>query len=54
MRTLCTIGVVILTLTACGGPASAPEEQLRAWVAAGVEAAKNKDRSELVSMVSES
>ena len=54
MRTLCTIGVVVLTLAACGGPASAPEEQLRAWVAAGVEAAKDKDRSELVSMVSES
>jgi len=54
MRTLCTIGVVVLTLAACGGPASAPEEQLRAWVAAGAEAAKNKDRSELVSMVSES
>ena len=54
MRTLCTIGVVILTLTACGGPASAPEEQLRAWVAAGAEAAKDKNRRELVSMISES
>ena len=54
MRTLCTIGVVVLILVACGGPASAPEEQLRAWVAAGVEAAKDKDRRELVSMVSES
>ena len=54
MRTLCTIGVVVLTLAACGGPASAPEEQLRAWVAAGAEAAKEKNRRELVSMVSES
>ena len=54
MRTLCTIGVVILTLTACGGPASVPEEQLRAWVAAGAEAAKDKNRRELVSMISES
>ena len=54
MRTLCIIGIVILTLAACGGPASAPEEQLRAWVTAGAEAAKDKNRRELVSMVSES
>jgi hypothetical protein len=54
MRTLCTLGVVVLTLTACGGPSSAPEEQLRAWVAAGVDAAKDKNRRELVSMISES
>lgn len=54
MRTLCTIAIVILTLAACGGPASAPEEQLRAWVAAGAAAAENKNRRELVSMVSES
>ena len=54
MRTLCTIGVVVLTLSACGGPAAAPEEQLRAWVTAGAVAAKDKNRRELVSMVSES
>ena len=54
MRTLCTLGVVVLTLTACGGPSSAPEEQLRAWVAAGVDAAQDKNRRELVSMISES
>jgi len=54
MRTLCTLGVVILALAAWGGPSSAPEEQLRAWVAAGVDAAKDKNRRELVSMISES
>jgi hypothetical protein len=54
MRTLCTLGVVVLALAACGGPSSAPEEQLRAWVAAGVDAAKDKNRRELVSMISES
>lgn len=53
-RTLCTISVVILTLAACDGPTSAPEEQLRAWVAAGVEAATNKNRREVINMVSES
>jgi len=53
MRTLCTLGVVVLALAACGGPSSAPEEQLRAWVAAGVDAAKDKNRRELVSMISE-
>lgn len=54
MRTLCTLGVVVLALAACGGPSSVPEEQLRAWVAAGVDAAKDKNRRELVSMISES
>ena len=54
MRTLCTLGVVVLALPACGGPSSVPEEQLHAWVAAGVDAAKDKNRRELVSMISES
>ena len=52
-RILCTFGMMAL-LGACGGPASAPEEELRAWVAAGVEAAENKQRRELVGMVSKS
>ena len=51
-RTLCTVSVVIMTLAACGGPASEPEEELRAWVAAGVEAAKNKERRALMGMIS--
>ena len=54
IRTLCTIGVVILTLAACGGPSSAPEEQLRAWVSAGVEAATDKNRRALANMISAS
>lgn len=44
----------MLMLAACGDQASAPEEELRAWVAAGVEAAKDKNRREFISMVSES
>lgn len=51
-RTLCTVSVVIMALAACGGPASEPEEELRAWIAAGVEAAKKKDRRELMGMIS--
>ena len=54
IRTQCTIGVVILALAACSGPSSAPEEQLRAWVSAGVEAATDKNRRKLVNMISAS
>jgi len=53
-RTLCTLVVVVLTLAACGGPVSEPEEELRAWVAAGMELTENKERRELVSMISRS
>jgi len=54
MQTLCIIGVAALALGACGGSDSAPEEELRAWVAAGVEAATEKDRRELIGMISDS
>ena len=54
IRTLCTIGVVFLALAACSEPSSAPEEQLRAWVSAGVEAAIDKNRRQLVNMISAS
>jgi len=53
-RTLCTVTVAALVLGACGGPASEPEEELRAWVADGMEAARNKERRELVRMISPS
>ena len=50
-RTCCTVGVLLL-LAACGGPETAPEEELRAWVAEGIEAAGNKERRRLVGMIS--
>ena len=53
-RTLCTLIFAVLALAACGQPASAPEEELRAWVAEGMEAAKNKERRQLVGMISAS
>jgi len=53
-RMLCTVSVVLMTLAACGEPPSEPEAELRAWVAAGVEAAENKERRSLVGMISES
>jgi len=53
-RTLCTVSVVLMALAACSEPPSEPEEELRAWVAAGVEAAENKERRNLVGMISES
>jgi hypothetical protein len=37
---------------ACSGPATGPEEQLRAWVKHGQEAAQQKDRRALVEMIS--
>lgn len=39
-------------LVACGESPSEPEEELRAWVAAGVTAAENKERRGLVGMIS--
>ena len=53
-RMLCTLTLGTLVLTGCGEPASAPEEELRAWVAAGMEAAKEKERRRLVGMISPS
>jgi len=53
-RMLCTVSVALMALVACGEPPSEPEEELRAWVAAGVEAAENKERRALVGMISES
>lgn len=49
---LCTVAAALTVLVACGEPASEPEAELRAWVAAGVEAAENKKRRELMSMIS--
>lgn len=53
-RTLCTLTLGALVLTGCSEPASAPEEELRAWVADGMEAAKEKERRRLVGMISPS
>lgn len=50
-RTWCTVGVLFL-LAACGGRETAPEEELRAWVSEGIEAAGNKERRRLVGMIS--
>jgi hypothetical protein len=41
-----------MTLSACGGPELGPEEQLRAWVSRGEEAAETKQRRELIDMIS--
>jgi len=44
--------MILLSLGACGGPPSAPEEAIRDWVSSGVEAAKAKERRQLVGMIS--
>ena len=51
-RTLCTVVVALAALAACGEPASEPEAELRAWVATGIESAENKQRRDLMSLVS--
>lgn len=53
-RNLFTIGLAVALLSACGQSTTAPEEELRAWVAAGIEAAENKERRVLVDMLSSS
>lgn len=53
-RTLCTVTVAMLLLVACGEPRSEPEAEVRAWVAAGVEAAESKERRGLIGQVSSS
>ena len=42
----------LLLAAGCGGPDGGPEEALRAWVTRGEEAAENKDRGELMEMIS--
>ena len=39
-------------LSSCSEPATAPEQQLRAWVSQGQSAAESKQRRELVEMIS--
>ena len=45
---------LVSVVSGCGGPSSVPKEELRAWVANGIEAAQNKERRELMGMVAES
>ena len=42
----------LILLAACGDPPTAPEEELRSWVASGLEAAEAKERRRLVGMIS--
>jgi len=39
-------------LSACGGPETGPEDQLRQWVNRGEEAVEAKQRRELIDMIS--
>ncbi len=44
--------VCFATLSACGGPVDAPEEQLRQWLSRVEAAAEAKERRELIGMIS--
>lgn len=46
--------LLALGLASCGGSPGSPEQQLRAWVDRGHEAAERKDRDALVQMISPS
>ncbi len=48
------IGILALLVCGCGGSATGPEEEVRAWVRKGQEAAEAKDRGELVDMMAPS
>lgn len=45
--------LIFLQLAACGGEPSDPEAEVRAWIAQGEAAAEEKDRGELLDMISE-
>jgi hypothetical protein len=46
--------LLAMSLASCGGPPGSPEQQLRAWVDRGHEAAEQKDRDALAQMISPS
>ena len=46
------IALLATGLASCGGPPGSTEQQLRAWVDRGHEAAESKDRGALVEMIS--
>lgn len=50
-QTLFTVVLLVCVAQGCSEPASAPEEELRAWVARGIDAAENKERRKLMGMV---
>lgn len=41
----------LLLIAACGGPESAPEEEIRAWLATAQERAEAKERRALIDMI---
>ena len=48
------LSIVCLVLAACGEPEESPEQQIRDWIARGETAAEEKDRDELLDMISPS
>ena len=53
-RTLFAAGIAAFAVAGCGEPASAPEQELREWIATGIEAAESKERRRLMKMISTS
>lgn len=46
------LATMVFALSACGEPEDTPEEELRQWVSRGESAAEDKDRGELMDMIS--
>ena len=47
------LAFALLLIAACGGPASAPEAEVREWLATAQETAEAKERRALVDMISQ-
>ena len=52
MRRPAIVSLFLAGLAACGGPSGTVEDEIRAWIDRGHEAAEGKDRGELVEMIS--
>ena len=49
---ICAATLACLLISACGDEPTDPESEIRAWIEAGVEAAENEARREIMSMIS--
>jgi len=52
LRALVLVAAAALLASACGGPGTPADAQVRDWVSRGIEAAEGKQRRELVGMIS--
>jgi len=51
-RNLTVFAAILVLIAACGGPATAPEEELRQWVSSAQAAAEAKERRAMLDLIS--